>query len=339
MLVTIYGRCASVLLTTLLLCIFALYAAMPVWASEPCNPPNVIRRSICDMDSFRGSPPRQLPQGWNEFILAGDPEFAIASDTYWGPPSLRIRSIGGTFKVGIYTEVSVTPGAGYRASISWGAPNAPSTFGRQLGIDPTGGTDPNAGTVVWGPVHWGPGRILNYPPPDVNIDVKARAIADKVTVFFLVDHPRSTGDNLIFIDAIALYPDESAPAVEVPPSPTPPPPVAAAKLPTSTPIPIPTDTPTATPSPTPTVTPTHTPSPTPTPTVTPTVTPTWTPWPPATPAQRFTLESVQSGVATALRRQDSWTLLRAGLAGVSSALIFGFVIWLVDRRKRRAHLE
>ena len=35
------------------------------------------------------------------------------------------------------------------------------------------------------------------------------------------DHPNSSGDNLIFIDAIALYPDDSAPAVELPPTPAP----------------------------------------------------------------------------------------------------------------------
>ena len=52
-------------------------------------------------------------------------------------------------------------------------------------------------------MHWGEGRILNYPPPDVNIDVKARAVGDTMTVFFLTDHPSSSGDNLILVDAIA----------------------------------------------------------------------------------------------------------------------------------------
>jgi len=247
---------------------------LPAQASEPCNPPNVIPQPVCDFDSFRGDPPRQIPNGWNEFILSGDPTYLADVDTFWGPPSLRIWSSGGTFKAGIYTQVPVTPGQGYRASIAWGAPNAPETFGRQLGIDPTGGTDPNSPTVIWGPMHWGPGRILNYPPPDVNIDVKARALADTITVFFLVDHPQSTGDNLIFIDAIALYPDDSAPAVEVPtntpePAPTatdtplPPEPasaVAAAPPPAATDTPVP---PTATPEPTaaPSATPTVTPSP------------------------------------------------------------------------------
>lgn len=174
-------------------------------------------------------------------------------------------------------SVSITPGAGYRASIAWGAPNSPSTFGRQLGIDPTGGTDPFAPSVVWGPEHFGDGHILNYPPPDVNIDVKARAVSETITVFFKVNHPQSTGDNLIFVDAIALYPDESAPATIVTPIPAPtntPKPVIVATLPTNTQIP-----PTFTP--TPTNTPTATP--TPTPTFTPTPTLTWTPWPSATP--------------------------------------------------------
>ncbi len=96
------------------------------------------------MDSFHGSPPRQIPDGWTEFLIYGDATFFQDDHTYFGGPNLTIANNGGTFKAGIYTQVGVTPGAGYRASISWGAPNAPATFGRQLGIDPTGGTDPNS---------------------------------------------------------------------------------------------------------------------------------------------------------------------------------------------------
>ncbi len=182
-------------------------------ASEPCSPPNVIPASVCDMDSFYGDPPRQIPQGWTPFVLSGDLTFMQDVDTLWGAPSLRMWSNGGTFKAGIFTQVQVTPGAGYRASVAWAAPNEPDAFGRQLGIDPTGGTDPNGGTVVWGATHWGPGRLLNYPPgKGPNIDLTVRAQSEVITVFFVTDHNRSTGDNVIFVDAIALYPDESAPA-------------------------------------------------------------------------------------------------------------------------------
>ncbi|MCB0095293.1 MAG: hypothetical protein KDE46_06200 [Caldilineaceae bacterium] len=328
----------------------ALSLNQPVYASEPCNPPNVIPREVCDFDSFHGSPPRQLPNGWTEFIYYGDPTFMQDKDTFWGVPSLRIWSVGGTFEVGLYTQVGVTPGAGYRASIAWGAPNKPDTFGRQLGIDPTGGTDPRSPNVVWGPEHFGPGRILNYPPPDVNIDVRARAVGDVMTVFFKVNHPQSQGDDLIFVDAIALYPDESAPAaiqpVEAAPqeaaqeaAPVAAAPaeaeVAVASIPTDTPIP-PTATPTETPSPTPTATATPTPTatPSPTPTLTPTPTATWTPWPTATPENAgLSVEQAQLQLASAAANVEPALLFLVGIIGFGGAGIFGSSYWWVRRRR------
>jgi hypothetical protein len=314
------------------------------FASEPCNPPNVIPQSVCDMDSFHSSGPGQVPDGWTEFILLGSPSFDPDPDTVWGAPSLRIRIFDEAFKAGIYTQVPVTPGAGYRASVAWGAPNTPDTFGRQLGIDPTGGTDPNSPNIIWGPMHWGPARMLNYPPPDVNIDVLARAAGDVMTVFFLVDHIANVGDNLIFIDAIALYPDENAPAIEIPPTDTPQPPtdtpapvVVAAALPTDTPLP-PTETASPTPTPTPTDTPTPTPTNTPLPTATSTATPTWTPWPVATeqsgltawsevPAE-FSEELVDTAVGASPMTLAMLTILGFGSAGV----LGGSFVYL--RRKR-----
>ncbi len=317
---------------TLWVALFLFTASTVVAGSEPCNPPNVIPQPVCDFDSFRGSPPRQLPNGWTEFIVSGDATFMQDEDTFWGPPSLRIWNNGGTFHVGIYTQVHVTPGAGYRASIAWGAPNKPSTFGRQLGIDPTGGTDPFAPTVIWGPEHYGDGRILNYPPPDVNIDVRARAAGETMTVFFKVNHPESRGDDLIFVDAIALYPDESAPAVEVvaalPPTDTPVP-VVIAVAPTATPIP-PTLTATATATPTPTATATATP--TPTPTFTPTPTQTWTPWPTATPLSGLNLEQAQLQIRTIAEKTSPNLLLLIGLLSFGGAGVFGGSLWWLRRR-------
>ena len=281
-----------------------LYLTVPLYASEPCNPPNLIPQPVCDMDSFHGDPPRQVPDGWSEFVLYGEPSFMNDPHSYFGTGTLRIWSSGGTFKAGIFTQVNVTPGAGYRASIAWGAPNAPDTFGRQLGIDPTGGTDPNSPNVIWGPMHWGEGRMLNYRPGDgPNIDLLARAINPTMTVFFVTDHPTSTGENLIYVDAIALYPDENAPAAVAPvakeaPADTATPEsaapvaaeavVAAAIVPPTPVPPTATATPTPTETPTPTPTPTMTATPTPTTTPSPTSTATWTPWPTATAAQAMT---------------------------------------------------
>ena len=320
------------------------------FASEPCEKDGqVMERSVCDFDAFYGSPPRQIPQGWQPFIIYGDLTYMQDVDTFFGPPSLRMWSNGGTFKAGISTQVRVTPGNGYRASIAWGGPNDPDNFGRQLGIDPTGGTDPNSPSVIWGPMHFGPGRFLNYPPGEgPNIDVKARAASDTVTVFFVVDHPRSTGDNLIYVDAIALYPDESAQGLPAPvptavPAAAPVVQAAAVQpqpvvvLPTATPFPTatPTETPLPTETPTPTDTPTATPSPTPT------ITPTWTPWPTATPesgADNRTQTNLSGGAATALisagqaiGQQSLWLI---GLIGLSSAgLLGGSLLWL----RRRAN--
>lgn len=290
----------------------------------------------------------QLPVGWNAFVLYGNPEFIQDEHTYFGGYNLTIASTS-PFKAGIYTQVAVTPGAGYRASISWGAPNQPDLFGRQLGIDPTGGADPNAPTVIWGPMHWGEGRILNYPPPDVNIDVRARALGETMTVFFLTDHPQTASYDLILIDAIALYPDESAPAVELPPTATPTPEpaieptpeqVAAAAVQQGPPVAVfvaaPTDTPTATPTETATATPTDTPTATatPSPTDTPPPTATWTPLPSATPEPLLSIEKAQTQAVSIVRAFDLRSLFLLGGFGFGGALVFGASWgWLHFRRR------
>jgi len=194
----------------------------PLLAGDPCDPPNILWN--CNFDEWVGSPPRQVPAGWTPFVLEGDLVFMKDMDTVFGAPSLRMWSDGGTFKAGIHTRVgNVQPGVAYKASLGWGAPNAPDAFGRQLGIDPTGGTDPRAPGVVWGPMHRGEGRIVNYPPGEgPNIDVSAVAQAETITLFILVDHNYSTGNNYIFLDAIAMFVDAAQPtATPVPPTATP----------------------------------------------------------------------------------------------------------------------
>ena len=302
---------------------------------HPCNPPNVIPPEVCGFDHFYGSPPRQIGVGWAPFILSGDLTFMQHIDTYWGAPSQMMWSNGGTFKAGVYTQVHVTPGAGYRAAVFWAAPNAPDAFGRQLGIDPTGGTDPTAPTVIWGPMHWGPGTVLSHDPPQPgDIDVKARAQNDVITVFFLTDHNRSTGDNYLFLDALALYPDESAPPLATP---TPVPPTAT-PIPTSTPTLAATDTPTLTPTATETATPTptHTPTPTPTPTFTPTATSTATPspTPTRTPTPTPTATPTPGFWKRLMPRDDAGqsdpVQLITNLSGILGLLaMLGLVYWII----------
>lgn len=318
-----------------LLVLFCLSLALPwqVAAQHGCIPGNLIPN--CNFDTFYGSPPRQVPTDWVPFVLSGDLTFMQDTDTYWGAPSLRMWSNGGTFVAGVWTQVNgLQPGVAYKASKGWGAPNEPDAFGRRLGIDPTGNTDPNAPTVVWGPMHRGPGRSLNYPPPDVNIDVSAVARSSTVTVFVFVDHNYSTGDNFIFIDAVSLFVDPVQPAVIPTDTPQPPAPVAVAAAPRPTQPPTATPSPTATATATATATETATPTPTATPTITPTPTATFTPTatptstlpprPTATPGAPVKAAVASAGAPSAL--------LFGGLGALGGAGLLGIVL-AVNRRR------
>lgn len=301
-----------------------------------CAPGNLIPN--CGFDTFYAHPLGQIPDGWTPFVLSGSLACDPSPDTFWGAPSLRMWSDGDTFVASIWTQVGgLTPGVAYYASMGWGAPTEPNAFGRRLGIDPTGGTDPNAATVVWGPMLRGPGKVLNDSNPGYyNIDVSAVARSSTVTVFVYVDHNYSTGQNQIFLDAVGLYVDPNQPAqpppTAVPPSPTPAPAraQAAAPRPTATPVPptrtpTPTITPTATETATPTATPTPTITPTPTQTATPTATPTSTlpPRPTATPAP------TTSGRTTQSRPQG---LLWGGLGALGGSALLGLALVVTYRR-------
>ncbi len=179
-----------------------------------CKEGNLIPN--CGFDQFAPVAQGQAPAGWSPFVLSGNLAMDGSPDTYWGAPSLRMWSDGGTFEAGIYTQVGgLTPGATYYASMGWGPSMEPKdSFSRRLGIDPTGGTDPNSPNVVWGPEwRWSPdfqgkGRVMNDTnSPEVNLDVSAVARGSTVTVFVRVNHNYSTGANQIFIDAVGLYQD------------------------------------------------------------------------------------------------------------------------------------
>jgi hypothetical protein len=324
-----------------LLLITCTFWPVPAASSEDCHgcpPDNLIPN--CNFDTFTGSEPRQVPTGWVPFVLSNDLTFKQAEDTLYGAPSLMMWSNGGTFVAGIWTQVGgLQPGATYRASVGWAAPNAPDTFGRRLGIDPTGGTDPNSPNVIWSAMHRGPGRRLNCAPPDPNIDVAAVARASTVTVFFETDHNVSTGDNYIFVDAVSLVQDNSQP-VAAPPTAVPPtaaPHTVAPKAPqptrvrpTATQPPAPTATATVTATPTSTATPTQTA----TATITPTPTQTYTPEPTATstlPPRPTATAGPQVASATVTQDPPS-ALLLGGAGALSVAGLLGIAALVVRKR-------
>ena len=310
-------------------------SAVPtVSAQHGCDPGNLIPN--CDFEEFSGD----LPAGWSAQVLSGQTDFrhvvGTQSHSMYGQSSLLLIS-GNPYVAVIYTQVGgLQPGTAYKASIGWGAPAAPTeTFGRQLGIDPTGGTDPNSPSIVWGPMHWGDARRLNYPPPDVNVDVSAVAQAPTITVYVKVDHNQAVPNSLIYLDAVSLFVDPvQPPPTAIPPTATSSPKPAVRLAPTETSVP--TATPTLTATATPTIT--STPSPTATPTITPTPTQTYTPTasptstlPPRPKATPGAVTAAATAPATPTG-PASRVMLFGGLGALGCAGLLGIALIMNKRR-------
>ena len=287
-----------------------LWAFWPAHAGShnPCLKPGNLTVN-CGFDTFvdqtfAGKQIR-VPQGWWHFVVSGDLDFRQSDDTYWGAPSLWLLSDGVPFCAGVYQQVQVTPGVVYLADAGWAAVTK-TDFERKIGLDPTGGTDPQAASVIWGPSEWG----LNSWP---DLTVSARATGPTMTVFVWANHPTAYGDDWVFFDAVGLWPDPDQPAVTL--TPTPPPPTATRPRPTRTATQVPPTstttatveppTPTVTSSPVPTDTPTATVTETPTAVDTPTAAlptetplPTRTPLPTVVPVARVMAQADMSGGAS-----------------------------------------
>jgi hypothetical protein len=301
-------------------------------AQHGCDPGNLIPN--CDFEQFAGD----LPAGWGAQVLSGEVGFrqvtGKASHSAYGNSSLLLASES-AYVATIFTQIGgLQPGTAYKASIGWGAPAPPTdSFGRQLGIDPSGGTDANSPNVIWGPLHWGDGRGLNWPPPDVNIDVSAVAQSPTITMFVKVDHNQATTNSMIFLDAVSLFVDPvQPPPTAVPPTSTPLPKRVARVAPTKTPLPAASPTQTATATPTITVTP----SPTATPTITPTPTATYTPT--ATPTSTLPPRPKATPGAASVTAEDtpvqptSPVMLFSGLGALGCAGLLGIALIVSKRR-------
>jgi hypothetical protein len=323
-------------------------------ARNPCSEPGNLAAN-CGFDVFvdrwNGEKRLQVPDAWWYFVLEGDPDFRPAEDTYWGAPSLCILSDGMNFSAGIYQQVKVTPGVVYQTDIGWAAARCNfQTCGnmeRRLGLDPNGGTDPRAPSVVWSRTESGGDKW-----PDLT--VSARATGPVMTVFVWVHHPSSSGLDEIYLDAVGLWPDPNQPAATVTPRPSPtptrrpptrtpkpaPPTPPATALPpsptdTETPAPAPTEAPTDTPPPRPTATWTATPSPTNTPTASPP--PTLTPLPVARVVQTPMVQAAAGVVERSNRLstpEPGFLLYMAGAAFLGALLLGATVLglWLRGRR-------
>ncbi len=192
-----------------------------------------------------------------------------------GAAAQQLFTFFGTHIGGIYQTVEgITPGARVRFSI-WGHAWAGSSddpkksegggpMHMRIGIDPSGGTNPFSGAVVWSG---------EQNPLDVWVlfAIEATATSNKVTVFTWSAPDYPTHHNDVYWDEASLT-AVAAPQPTAAPTNTRRPVVVqpTAVLPTSTPTPTPTITSTPTNTPTPTLVNTPTPTVTPMPTFAPT---------------------------------------------------------------------
>ncbi len=91
---------------------------------------------------------------WTIVKLSGNPSIYVDDDRphVYFKPALRIDS-SNDFKIALYQKVSADPGKLYYANITilvWPESSSRDDAYRKVGIDPTGGTNPDASTVVWG---------------------------------------------------------------------------------------------------------------------------------------------------------------------------------------------
>ncbi|MGH2543050.1 MAG: hypothetical protein ACRDIB_09645, partial [Ardenticatenaceae bacterium] len=176
----------------------------------------------------------QVAEGWTRTHLDGNPNWMstqIFANGGWvekiGGQNSHILSvealgIGQPFKTVLHhTANGLTPGQTYSLS-GWvlkmwgGSANTqtpgPYDFGSRIGIDPTGGGDPTAPSVIWGEYDWqqeARGRFVNH-------WLAARAQGSSMTVFVELWLKWQKAETQAIVDAFELY---DAPAATLATSP------------------------------------------------------------------------------------------------------------------------
>jgi len=216
---------------------------------------------------------------WTPFVITGSPRFEWVDNEKWDANGAQyFWSDSVPFDAGIYQTVwGLQPNVYYRFRIGYSHArldpgNAKNevhpSMGRQVGVDPFGGTDPKSPNVMWGPALFNSTAGMN--PPDLTMTFAARA--DKATMFFRGIFTGASGRAKVWFDVACMEPLPDMPtATAVPATATPPPPAPPTRTPTrpvtkiaqgptatATPLP-PTATRTRTPTATSTVTPSATP--------------------------------------------------------------------------------
>lgn len=226
-----------------------------------------------------------IADGWEPVIFSGTnaPDYRWVDDEQTYPGGAQQIHFSPSFDAGIRQTVgNLKPGVYYWFRVGYfgtakridGVNENTDTIIRQVGVDPTGCTDPNSRNVIWGE-----SLILNqrFVFNHSNMILFFPAGSDRATFFIRAIARDSTlGENFVWIDSICMEPRTDQPAAAptgatltytptriAPPTSTAPPSTTPMPTSTRTPTPPPTDTPppTATSTPMPTFTATRTPTP------------------------------------------------------------------------------
>jgi hypothetical protein len=215
----------------------------PKTLKDPCEkqPNNLLKNGGMGPDQH-DTPYGSVADQWNPFVVAGSPpQFRVVNNE--GIDGISQQIFGGdAFDAGVLQTVYGTqPGVYYWVRLGWapaartsGTDNVESqSVGRQVGMDPYGGTDPKSPNVVWGPSFFGDIKGLNRIQDIVLIPARA----DHVTVYLRAIAKDAAGggnESRVWLDALCMEPrsDLATATPAAPPTPTG---VTAAPVPTSRP--------------------------------------------------------------------------------------------------------
>lgn len=327
-------RVRSGLLLILITAFFTLVSS-PVSAQEGdvCDQPNILSANCRFMGKYRALPGYgSLRAAWSPFVIGRAPDFGGVDHNAYGVPGegdQHIWTDGVPWTAGVYQVVNNTvPGNGYRAEIGWFVSGNKLYAKTRIGIDPTGGTDPNSPNIVWSPL---------LVQDKAHRQVRATAANSSMSIWAYATIQQVTGDDQVWLTAFALMSDASVPTAA--PTAVVPPTATARPLPTNTRPPpprpsTPTQTATAVPTATSLATATETATASSTPNPTETATETEAPQP-ATITRRATATATPPAAVEAVAGTDILAMGLVGASGCSLLFALGmgvFAFWFWRRK-------
>lgn len=116
---------------------------------------------------------------------------------------------------GVYQRIQAVPGVLYTASanvLTLAGRGDPYDAQVILGIDPSGGVNPDSPLVVWGPEAYSEG-YPPYPPAWINTSVSATSTGNAITVFVRFVHKWALPFNLTAVDNVIVGFPASVPSI------------------------------------------------------------------------------------------------------------------------------